>query len=149
MRKDDKSDSNDNNGRGSSQNKNESYTTNKRTNLNTTRPPTPSKFRTPIPQTKIEDEVRSVLPTTSPKWKVQSEMFRDSLRSARDVTAAIDAGRPIPSPVRTVDPSLIPCPHCDRRSVLTVILFKIFFCPFADSLYNFVNKDDILLFLFL
>jgi zinc-finger of a C2HC-type len=52
---------------------------------------------------------------TPPKWKVQSEMFRESLKAARDTTDAIASGKPLPPSIRSVDPTLVPCPHCSRR----------------------------------
>jgi hypothetical protein len=51
----------------------------------------------------------------TPKWKVQSEMFRESLKAARETTDAIASGKPLPPSIRSVDPTLVPCPHCCRR----------------------------------
>ncbi len=52
----------------------------------------------------------------APKWKNQSEAFRQAMRAAREVAKAQAAGAPLPPPVISApDPSLIPCPHCGRR----------------------------------
>ena len=50
-----------------------------------------------------------------PKWKVQSDMFRESLKAARVSTDAIASGKPLPPSTRSIDPTLVPCPHCSRR----------------------------------
>ena len=55
-------------------------------------------------------------PNTPSKWKQQSEMFRQAMKSSRDVTKALESGAPLPPSVASApDPSLIPCPHCGRR----------------------------------
>ena len=57
------------------------------------------------------------------KWRIESEMFRQSLKAARintdtnSNTSASSNHLHGHSPVRTVDPSLMPCPHCNRRYV--------------------------------
>ena len=51
-------------------------------------------------------------------WRDKSEQFRQAMRAARGVTAAIKAGvnpRDIPMAPSVPDPSLILCPHCGRR----------------------------------
>ena len=54
-------------------------------------------------------------PATS-RWKENSAAFRAAMRSAREVTAAIAAGAPLPPPVVSApDPSLLQCQHCQRR----------------------------------
>lgn len=55
--------------------------------------------------------------TQTPSWKQQSEAFRASMRAAREYSRAEAEGRPLPAPVvsSVPDPSLIPCPHCQRR----------------------------------
>lgn len=51
-----------------------------------------------------------------PKWKAQSIAFRAAMKSARDVTVAIATGAPLPPPpISAPDPSLVQCPHCERR----------------------------------
>ena len=38
------------------------------------------------------------------------------MKAARQVTVAIAEGKPLPPPIISApDPSLIPCPHCNRR----------------------------------
>lgn len=50
------------------------------------------------------------------KWKEQSNAFREAMKAARQVTKAIASGGPLPEYVPSApDPSLIPCPHCNRR----------------------------------
>lgn len=50
------------------------------------------------------------------KWRAQSEQFRQALRSAKETSEAIASGAPLPPPVMSApDPSLIQCPHCQRR----------------------------------
>jgi hypothetical protein len=50
-----------------------------------------------------------------PKWKEQSNAFREAMRAAREVTKALESGAPLPPPKMSApDPSLIPCPHCGR-----------------------------------
>jgi rubrerythrin len=54
--------------------------------------------------------------TRTAKWKNDSERFREAMRAAREVTKALESGRPLPPPVMSApDSSLIPCPHCNRR----------------------------------
>ena len=55
-------------------------------------------------------------PTTTNKWKEESEAFRAAMKAARDLAAAIAKGGPLPPPVASApNSSLVPCPHCDRR----------------------------------
>eukprot|EP00595_Chromulina_sp_UTEXLB2642_P002413 CAMPEP_0196761346 /NCGR_PEP_ID=MMETSP1095-20130614/545_1 /TAXON_ID=96789 ORGANISM="Chromulina nebulosa, Strain UTEXLB2642" /NCGR_SAMPLE_ID=MMETSP1095 /ASSEMBLY_ACC=CAM_ASM_000446 /LENGTH=587 /DNA_ID=CAMNT_0042110753 /DNA_START=13 /DNA_END=1776 /DNA_ORIENTATION=+ len=50
------------------------------------------------------------------KWKEQSKQFRDVMKQARLASQAIKNGDPLPPVVlSTPDPSLIQCPHCERR----------------------------------
>lgn len=50
------------------------------------------------------------------RWSEQSNAFREAMKAARDVTKAINSGAPLPPPTLSApDPSLIPCPHCNRR----------------------------------
>jgi hypothetical protein len=60
-------------------------------------------------------------------WRQQSEAFRDVIRAAREYQvyeqqvqqAAVKGFAPPPQPPKpaasSTDPSLVPCPHCDRR----------------------------------
>lgn len=51
----------------------------------------------------------------APKWKEQSNAFREAMKAARQVTVALATGAPLPPPKMSApDPSLIPCPHCGR-----------------------------------
>jgi len=51
-----------------------------------------------------------------PKWKADSELFRQMMKNARDTSKAMAEGRPLPPPVMSApDPSLVPCPHCGRN----------------------------------
>jgi zinc-finger of a C2HC-type len=47
----------------------------------------------------------------SGKWRAQSEMFRESIKAVK-VSPGPDSSTPL---TRSVDPSLVPCPHCCRR----------------------------------
>jgi zinc-finger of a C2HC-type len=53
------------------------------------------------------------------KWRQQSSAFREAIRNARMVTQAQAKGiplrdLPLPKAVSQPDPSLVPCPHCNR-----------------------------------
>jgi zinc-finger of a C2HC-type len=53
------------------------------------------------------------------KWRQQSSAFREAIRNARMVTQAQAKGiplrdLPLPKMVSQPDPSLVPCPHCNR-----------------------------------
>ena len=51
-----------------------------------------------------------------PKWKADSELFRQMMKNARDTSKAMAEGKPLPPPVKSApDPSLVPCPHCGRN----------------------------------
>lgn len=66
-------------------------------------------------------------PPDSKVWKQQSEAFREAIRAAREFKEyeqkkqeAMAFGGPLPPPPAAarpsaVDPTLIPCPHCERR----------------------------------
>ena len=66
-------------------------------------------------------------PPDNKVWKQQSEAFREAIRAAREFKDyeqkkqdAMSFGGPLPPPPvaarpSAVDPSLIPCPHCERR----------------------------------
>jgi zinc-finger of a C2HC-type len=47
----------------------------------------------------------------SGKWRAQSEMFRESIKAVK-VSPGPDSSTPL---TRSVDPTLVPCPHCCRR----------------------------------
>ena len=47
----------------------------------------------------------------SGKWRAQSETFRESIKAVK-VSPGPDSSTPL---TRSVDPSLVPCPHCCRR----------------------------------
>ena len=50
------------------------------------------------------------------KWRDQSSAFREAMKNARAVTAALATGGPMPDAVPSApDPSLVQCPHCARR----------------------------------
>eukprot|EP00656_Telonema_subtile_P051320 TRINITY_DN6870_c0_g1_i12.p1 TRINITY_DN6870_c0_g1~~TRINITY_DN6870_c0_g1_i12.p1 ORF type:complete len:427 (+),score=77.81 TRINITY_DN6870_c0_g1_i12:104-1384(+) len=50
-----------------------------------------------------------------PKWKQQSEDLKKAMRAEREYKDAIKKGKPLPLPVtHASDPSLVPCPHCQR-----------------------------------
>jgi hypothetical protein len=50
------------------------------------------------------------------KWKTQSDAFRQAMRNARMYTQAEANGVKLPPPLASApDPSLVLCPHCDRR----------------------------------
>lgn len=52
----------------------------------------------------------------APVWKQQSNAFREAMKAARAVKKAQETGAPLPPVVPSgPDPSLIPCPHCNRR----------------------------------
>lgn len=52
----------------------------------------------------------------SKKWKNDSNAFRAAMKNAREVTAAIAKGEPLPPPLPSApDSSLVPCPHCSRK----------------------------------
>ncbi len=54
-------------------------------------------------------------PPATPSWKAKSDAFRNAMQSSRAVSAAIASGAPLPPPVQSApDPSLVPCPHCNR-----------------------------------
>lgn len=54
--------------------------------------------------------------TGAPKWKNQSQAFREAMRAARECGKAQAAGAPLPPPKPSApDPSLILCQHCGRR----------------------------------
>ena len=54
-------------------------------------------------------------PPATPSWKAKSDAFRIAMQSSRAVSAAIATGAPLPPPVPSApDPSLVPCPHCNR-----------------------------------
>ena len=48
----------------------------------------------------------------SGKWRAQSEMFRESIRAVKVSPGPGDSSTPL---TRSVDPTLVPCPHCCRR----------------------------------
>ncbi|KAH9492888.1 hypothetical protein Btru_032552 [Bulinus truncatus] len=51
-------------------------------------------------------------------WRAQHQNFIDSLRYAKKVTQIEKEGgdlRSLAPPPRTIDPNLIPCPHCGRK----------------------------------
>merc|ERR1712166_1312448 len=52
------------------------------------------------------------------EWKNQSTSLRDSIRAAREYQQAVAAGKDLstlaPAPASAPDPSLVPCPHCNR-----------------------------------
>ncbi|KAJ1421019.1 hypothetical protein B484DRAFT_452891 [Ochromonadaceae sp. CCMP2298] len=51
-----------------------------------------------------------------PKWRSQSNAFREAMSAARNIAEAIASGAPLPPPIAsTPDPSLVPCPHCGRN----------------------------------
>ena len=51
-----------------------------------------------------------------PKWKQQSQQFREAMRAARMYNQAAAKGEDLPPPVISApDPSLVLCPHCGRR----------------------------------
>ena len=66
-------------------------------------------------------------PPDSKVWKQQSEAFREAIRAAREFKEyeqrkqeAMAFGGPLPPPPAAArpsaaDPTLIPCPHCERR----------------------------------
>jgi zinc-finger of a C2HC-type len=47
----------------------------------------------------------------SGKWRAQSEMFRESIKAVK-VSPGPESSTPL---TRSVDPTLVPCPHCCRR----------------------------------
>ena len=52
----------------------------------------------------------------APKWKQQSQQFREAMRAARMYNQAAAKGEDLPPPVISApDPSLVQCPHCGRR----------------------------------
>jgi zinc-finger of a C2HC-type len=57
--------------------------------------------------------------TANSKWRQQSSAFREAIRNARMVTQAQAKGiplrdLPLQKTVSQPDPSLVPCPHCNR-----------------------------------
>lgn len=48
----------------------------------------------------------------SGKWRAQSEMFRESIKAVKVSPGPGDSSTPL---TRSVDPTLVPCPHCCRR----------------------------------
>ena len=51
-----------------------------------------------------------------PQWKKESSAFREAMRNAREMSAAVKVGAPLPTYQPSgPDPNLIPCPHCGRR----------------------------------
>jgi len=76
------------------------------------------EYRTPLKTAQSDKRIntsQSNLKTTPQIWRSQSESFRTALKAARDVTAALASGKPLPPPVVYSDPSLVPCPNCSRR----------------------------------
>jgi len=62
-------------------------------------------------------------------WKEKHENFIKTIKQARNVTAAIKQGKPLP-PVSppTINPDYIQCPHCSRRFNKTSAERHINFC---------------------
>jgi rubrerythrin len=51
-----------------------------------------------------------------PKWKAESKAFREAMKQSRAISVAEATGAPMPVVVASqVDPSLVLCPHCNRR----------------------------------
>jgi hypothetical protein len=51
----------------------------------------------------------------SASWRDKSSAFRDAMKAARQYSQAVAEGKPLPPPVASApDPSLVPCPHCNR-----------------------------------
>ena len=64
----------------------------------------------------IKTEAANTNTTSVPKWKSDSEAFRNAMKSARDIKVAQETGKPLPQYVSSApDPSLVECPHCQRR----------------------------------
>jgi zinc-finger of a C2HC-type len=72
-------------------------------------------------QQRLVDHENTAIGTKSgnSKWRQQSSAFREAIRNARMVTQAQAKGiplrdLPLPKKVSQPDPSLVPCPHCNR-----------------------------------
>lgn len=53
---------------------------------------------------------------TAADWKQKSEMFRNAMKSSRDVSKALKEGKELPPMMPSApDPSLIQCEYCSRR----------------------------------
>ncbi|KAE9034297.1 hypothetical protein PR003_g1403 [Phytophthora rubi] len=53
---------------------------------------------------------------TAADWKQKSEMFRNAMKSSRDVSKALKEGKELPPVMPSApDPSLIQCEYCSRR----------------------------------
>ena len=87
------------------------------TTTHTTAPATPSRgLGLGLVVGGVPGQGTSSNPNTPSKWKQQSDMFRQAMKSSRDVTKALESGAPLPPSVPSApDPSLVPCPHCGRR----------------------------------
>jgi len=50
------------------------------------------------------------------KWRRDRDQLREAMQAARAYSKAKKEGGPLPPPTApTIDPSLVPCPHCGRR----------------------------------
>ena len=50
------------------------------------------------------------------KWRRDRDQLREAMQAARAYAKAKKEGGPLPPPTApTIDPSLVPCPHCGRR----------------------------------
>ena len=51
-----------------------------------------------------------------PKWKADRQQFLNELKAGKELEKCKEKGLPLPPVVASApDPTLVPCPHCNRR----------------------------------
>ncbi len=64
----------------------------------------------------VRKKNNSIKSNDGQKWKKDSETFREAMRAGKETTTSLRDGTPLPEYRPSgPDPSLIPCPHCNRR----------------------------------
>ncbi|XP_013049663.3 zinc finger C2HC domain-containing protein 1B isoform X1 [Anser cygnoides] len=74
-------------------------------------------------------------------WRQQHEDFINAIQSAKEVTKAVQEGRPLPPPPPpSINPDYIQCPYCSRRFNEAAAQRHIKFCEEQAARHAFAAK---------